>query len=129
MIEDTRAPQDHSFLIGLVTGTFVGAGLAMWFAPRLRSELRERATESARNLGRRASERYQQASSRIGETVDDIARKGQGVRNDVADTVARGAHEVARGAHEVERSAKDVERYATAAKSDGGADARRRPAS
>jgi gas vesicle protein len=107
----TQEHRDHRFVIGLLTGTFVGAGLAMWFAPRLASELRERMTDSARSLGQRASDQYQQASTRVGQAVDELARKGQGVRDDVADRVARGAHEVARGAQEVER-------YATAAKSD-----------
>jgi gas vesicle protein len=87
-----------------LTGTFVGAGLALWFAPRMASELRERVTDSARDLGRQASEHYEQASSRVGEAVGNLTRKGQDLRDDVADAVARGAHE--------------VERYATAAKTD-----------
>ena len=95
--------RDYGFVIGLLTGTFVGAGLAMWLAPRLASEIRERVADSARGLGRRASEHYQQASSRVGDAVDELTRKGQGVRDDVAETVARGARE--------------VERYARAAKS------------
>jgi gas vesicle protein len=103
--------RDHRFLIGLLTGTCVGVGLAMWFAPRLASELRERITDTARGLGQRASDQYQHASGRVGEAVDELTRRGQVVRDDVADRVARGAHEVARGAHEVER-------FATAAKSD-----------
>jgi hypothetical protein len=70
----TREHPDSGFAIGLLTGTFVGAGLAMWLVPRVR------------------------------EAVDDLTRKGQDVRDDVAEAVARGAHE--------------VERYATAAKSD-----------
>ena len=96
--------RDYGFVIGLLTGTFVGAGLAMWLAPRAASELRERMTDSARRLGRRASEQYQQASARVGEAVEELTRKGQGVRDDVAEAVARGAHE--------------VERQARAAKSD-----------
>ncbi|MEQ1573926.1 MAG: YtxH domain-containing protein [Vicinamibacterales bacterium] len=94
--------RDFGFVIGLATGTLVGAGLAMWLAPRSAAELRERLTDSAKGLGQRASERYQQAGARVGEAVDELARAGQGVRNDVADAVARGAHE--------------VERFATAAK-------------
>jgi gas vesicle protein len=104
--------RDCRFLIGLVTGTFVGAGLAMWLVPRSVAELRQRATNSARSLGRRASEQYEQASSRVGEAVDELTRKGQGVRDNVADAVARGAHE--------------VEHYATAAKSGRVSEARRR---
>jgi gas vesicle protein len=98
----TQEHRDYGFVVGLLTGTFVGAGLAMWLAPRTASELRQRMRDSARSVGERASEQYQQASTRVGEAVDELARKGQGVRDDVADAVARGAHE--------------VERYATAAK-------------
>ncbi len=94
--------RDFGFAIGLAMGTLVGAGLVMWLAPRSAAELRERLTDSAKGLGQRASERYQQAGARVGEAVDELARAGQGVRNDVADAVARGAHE--------------VERFATAAK-------------
>ena len=100
----TQQHRDYGFVIGLLTGTCVGAGLAMWLAPRLASELRERMSDSARSLGQRASEQYQQASTRVGEAVGELTRKGQGVRDNVAGAVARGAHE--------------VERYATAAKSD-----------
>jgi gas vesicle protein len=81
MTVQTQERRSHGFAIGLLTGTFVGAGLAMWLAPRMASELRERMADSAKGLGRQA----------------------QGVRDDVADAVAHGAH--------------TVERYAIAAKS------------
>lgn len=120
----TQEPRDYRFVIGLLAGTVVGAGLAMWLAPRSASELRERLTNSARSLGRRAADRYQEASTRVGEAVDELTRKGQGVRDDVADAVAHGAHEVERSAREVARGAHEVERFANAAKSDRAADAR-----
>lgn len=75
--------RDHGFAIGLLTGTFVGAGLMLWLAPRMITELRQRVTAS----------------------VDDLTRKGQGVRDDVADVVARGAHEVERFAIAAKTSA------------------------
>jgi gas vesicle protein len=99
----TQEQPDYGFVIGLVTGTIVGAGLAMWLVPRMASEIRERMSDSARSLGQRASDQYRQASTRVGDAVDEITRKGQDVRDDVAGAVARGAHE--------------VERIATAAKS------------
>lgn len=102
--------RDYGFVIGLVTGTFVGAGLMMWLAPRTASELRQRMTDSTRRFGERASEGYQLAAIRAGEAIDEITRKGQDVRDGVAEAVARGAHE--------------VERYTTAAKSDRPAGAR-----
>ncbi|OFW18831.1 MAG: hypothetical protein A3H97_14255 [Acidobacteria bacterium RIFCSPLOWO2_02_FULL_65_29] len=110
----TQEHRDHGFVIGLLTGTFVGAGLMMWLAPRTASELRQRVTDSAKRLGERASEQYQQASTGVGAAVDELTRKGRGVRDDVADVVARGAHE--------------VERYAVAAKSDRIAEIRKHSA-
>ena len=105
MTEQIQKRRDYGFAIGLMTGTFVGAGLAIWFAPKAAAEVRDRVTDSAKAFGKRAAERYREAGNRVGETVDELKQKGQGVRDDVADVVARGAHE--------------VERYATAAKSRG----------
>jgi gas vesicle protein len=101
MNEPTHARRDYSFAIGLMTGMVVGAGLAMWLAPRAAAELRERMRETARNAGQRASKRYQQATARVGDAVDEVTRRGQGVRDDVAEVVARGAHEVERFAASV----------------------------
>jgi gas vesicle protein len=119
MNEELQDRRDYGFVIGLLTGTFVGAGLAMWLVPRLASELRQRMTDSAKSLGERASEQYQQASARVGETVDELTRQGRGVRNDVGDAIddlarqGQGVRDdvadaVARGAHEVERYAKSA---------------------
>jgi gas vesicle protein len=91
-----REHRDYTFLFGLMTGTFVGAGLAIWLVPRAASELRHKLTESLDDIGGRASDQFQQASARVGETVDTITRKGQGVRDGVAEAVARGAREVER---------------------------------
>jgi gas vesicle protein len=99
MDAQTQKHRDYRFVIGLLAGTFVGAGLAVWLAPRLAPGLRRRMTAAARDLRQRASEQYQQASIRVGDAVDELARKGQGVRDDVADAVARGAHEVERRAN------------------------------
>jgi gas vesicle protein len=96
MTADTRNRGDHRFLIGLVAGTVVGAGVAIWFAPKVASELRRRMTDSAKKLSDLASERYQQVSTRVDEAVDDFTKRGQGVRDDMADAVVRGAHEVER---------------------------------
>ena len=96
MDTQTPRPRDYSFVIGILTGTFVGAGLAMWLAPRAAAELRERVKDSAKDLGKRAADQYRQASSRVVDAADELTRKGQGVRDDVANAVAHGAHEVER---------------------------------
>jgi len=92
---------DHGFAIGLLTGAFVGAGLAFWFAPRF-AALQERVSDSAKDLGKRATDRYEQISARIDKVASDVARRAQDARDGAADVVAHGAHE--------------VERYAKAAK-------------
>ena len=114
MNANTQEHRDYGFMIGLLAGTFVGAGLAMWLVPRLASELRHRVSDSARSLRHRASEQYQQVRDRAGEVRDDLIRKGQDVRDDVADAVAHGAHE--------------VERFATAAKTERVAETRKHSA-
>jgi gas vesicle protein len=109
-----KESRHYGFVIGLLTGTVAGAGLMMWLAPRTASEVRERVTDSARNLAKRASEQYEQASTRVGKAVEELSGNGHGVLDGVADAVARGAHE--------------VRRYATAAKTDHVAEPRKHSA-
>jgi gas vesicle protein len=85
---------NSGFLIGLITGGVVGAGLAIALAPRLASELRQRVKKSAADLRDAASQGYQDVSTRIAAVVDGVTAKGQAVRDEVADTVGRGAREV-----------------------------------
>ncbi len=124
-IQDNNKNPGGSFLIGLITGSAIGAGLAIYFAPRLASELRQRVTDSTTDLRNAASEGLQHVATRVADAVDrvvdvadDVTRRGQAVRDDVADAVARGAHEVGRGAREVVRSAREVEQFAMASKTD-----------
>jgi gas vesicle protein len=95
---DTQTPEHrrYGFVVGLVAGACVGAGLALWLAPRAASELGERLTDSARGLGERASERLREVNARVGDAVDELTRTGQGVRDEVAGVVARSAREVER---------------------------------
>ena len=87
--------RDYGFAMGLLTGTFVGVGLAFWCAPRL-AALHERATDAAKDLGKRATDRFEQISARIDTVASDVARKAQDARDGAADVVAHGAHEVER---------------------------------
>lgn len=96
MTTDSQDHRDYGFIYGLLTGTVLGAGLAMWLAPRLAAEVRDRAVESANRAGRIAADRYHQASTRLVDTVGDLADRGQDVRDGLADAVAQGAHVVER---------------------------------
>ena len=73
-----------SFLMGLLAGTVLGAGLGMLFAPRAGSELRNQLTEQAGRLRSTAGDAYSQASGKVNQMVDrgrdayDRARSGSG---------------------------------------------------
>lgn len=78
------------FMMGLLTGTVLGAGLGMLLAPKAGSELRGQLAEQARNLGNQASDQYRRAS----ETASGWADKGREVAGQAREAVKRGAEEV-----------------------------------
>lgn len=59
-----------SFLMGLLAGTVLGAGLGMLFAPKPGSELRSKIGEQAGRIRSTANETYQQASEKVSQMVD-----------------------------------------------------------
>ena len=85
-----------NFALGLMAGTFIGAGLMMWIAPKAAAEARRAVTDSANMFRDEAAEQYQQVSRRVVTAVDDLAASSFGVRDDAADAVVRGAKEVER---------------------------------
>lgn len=86
--------RSNTFLIGLIAGGALGAGLAIAFAPRLTPKLRGRMTTSTTNLTDAASRGYQEVSTRIAGVVDGVTASGQAVRDGVAEAVGRGARNV-----------------------------------
>ena len=81
-----------SFVIGLLTGTVLGAGLGMLFAPKSGSELRGKISEQAGNLADTASEGYRRAS----ETAGDLANRGRDIYDKARGAVSKGAEEAQR---------------------------------
>lgn len=59
-----------SFLMGLLAGTVLGAGLGMLFAPKAGNELRNQLTEQAGRLRSTAGESYGQATEKVHQMVD-----------------------------------------------------------
>ena len=88
MNSSTQEQSGYGFAMGLLTGTCVGTGLALWLAPRSAAELRSRVTRTATRIGQRASEQYEQAAVRVGKAVDELTRKSEDIRDDVAQAVA-----------------------------------------
>src|SRR5436190_12123320 len=81
-----------SFVMGLLTGTVLGAGLGMLFAPKAGAELRGALSEQAGNLANTASEGYRKAQ----EAAGDWADRGREMYDKAKDAVARGADEADR---------------------------------
>ena len=59
-----------SFLMGLLAGTVLGAGLGMLFAPRPGSELRTQLGDQASKLRTTAGGAYSQVGERVTQMVD-----------------------------------------------------------
>lgn len=76
MNEQTSHSGNYGFIAGLLAGTVVGAGLALWLTPSATAEVRDRLGASARKIG------------------DDLRHKSDDIRDQVADAVVRGAHDV-----------------------------------
>ncbi|MEP6916897.1 MAG: YtxH domain-containing protein [Acidobacteriota bacterium] len=66
-----------SFLMGLLAGTVLGAGLGMLFAPKAGAELRTQLGEQAGRIKTQATDGYQQATDKVNEKVSQIVDRGR----------------------------------------------------
>src|SRR5437763_10511792 len=81
-----------SFVMGLLTGTVLGAGLGMLFAPKSGSELRGQLSEQAGNIANAATDQYR----RVSEAAGDLADRGREMYDKARDAVSRGTEEAQR---------------------------------
>jgi gas vesicle protein len=83
-----------SFLMGLLAGTVLGAGLGMLFAPKAGAELRSQlGTQLADQTGKlrdAADPYYQQASEKVGQMVDKGKDAYDRARSSVSNMAAQG---------------------------------------
>jgi hypothetical protein len=63
-----------SFLMGLLAGTVLGAGLGMLFAPKAGSETRRQLSEQANRLRSTAGDTYQQATDKINQASEKVSQ-------------------------------------------------------
>ena len=78
-----------SFLMGLLAGTVLGAGLGMLFAPKPGNELRTQLGEQAGRLRSTANDTYQQASEKVSQIVErgrDAYDRARGTTSPTGDT-------------------------------------------
>jgi gas vesicle protein len=67
-----------SFMLGVMAGTVLGAGLAMLFAPKAGSELRSQLSEQAGELAKRAQEGYRKAREAASCCTEETERSAGG---------------------------------------------------
>jgi gas vesicle protein len=77
------------FMMGLLTGTVLGAGLGMLLAPKAGSELRGAIGEQARQWGNTAAEQYRHAR----EAAAPWMERGRDMVNQARDTATRAAEQ------------------------------------
>src|SRR5438270_11082902 len=81
-----------SFVMGLLTGTVLGAGLGMLFAPKAGSELRNQLSEQAGNLASQAQDGVRKVTENAGEWAD----RGRDIYGKAKEAVVKGADEAQR---------------------------------
>ena len=86
---DNESSGNGGFMMGLLTGTVLGAGLGMLLAPKAGSELRGAIGEQARTISNAASEQYKKAS----EAAGTLADRGREIVDKAREAVTRGADE------------------------------------
>jgi gas vesicle protein len=112
---DNEGGGGGSFVMGLLTGTVLGAGLGMLFAPKSGSELRNQLSEQAGNLANTASEGYRRAT----EAAGDWADRGREMYDKARDAAARGVDEAQRYVRETAENISGSGSTATAGGSEG----------
>ena len=79
-----------SFLMGLLAGTVLGAGLGMLFAPKAGSELRSQLVDQTGKLREKADQSYQQATEKVSQIVDRGREAYDKARSSVGSMAAQG---------------------------------------
>jgi len=93
-----------SFVMGLLTGTVLGAGLGMLFAPRAGSELRNQLAEQAGTLATNAQEGYRRAS----ETAQEGIRRASETAQRAGETAQEGIRRASETAQDGYRRASET---------------------
>jgi gas vesicle protein len=79
-----------SFLMGLLAGTILGAGLGMLFAPKSGSELRSQIGDQASRLRDKANDTYSQAGDKVSQMVDRGREAYDRARSSVSNMASTG---------------------------------------
>jgi gas vesicle protein len=91
--------EDHggAFLMGLLAGTVLGAGLGMLFAPKAGAEVRKQLSEQATRLRSTATDTMHQATEKLNRASSQASDKAAQVSDKVSQIVERGRDAYERG--------------------------------
>ena len=92
------------FVMGLLTGTVLGAGLGMLFAPKAGAELRNQLSEQAGNLASQA----QDGIRKVQESAPEWVERGKDMYGKAKDAVVKGADEARSYARDAAGTVKDT---------------------
>ena len=94
---EAAAGHRSRFLTGLVGGALIGTAAGVLFAPQINAALRNirrQLTDAAAGASDAAAEKYREATTRVGDAVDDLQQKGRAVYGKALSAVVRGAEDV-----------------------------------
>ena len=94
---EAAAGHSSGFLKGLVGGALIGTAAGVLFAPQINAALRNirrQLTDTAAGASDAAAEKYREATTRVGDAVDDLQQKGRAVYGKALSAVVRGAEDV-----------------------------------
>ena len=119
--EDTNEPRVEAagnrsrFLKGLFSGVLIGTTAGVLFAPQINAALRNirrQLTDTAAGARDAAAEKYREATTRVGDAVDDLQQKGRGVYGKALSAVVRGAEDIKERATEAQTELDQSPAYA-----------------
>ncbi|HUE89057.1 MAG TPA: YtxH domain-containing protein [Vicinamibacterales bacterium] len=81
-------PSGASFMLGILTGAFVGAGIALLFAPKPGTEIRAQLGERYRGLADRVGEQTESLRATAGQLRDQGRERIQQMSSQLSDRVS-----------------------------------------
>ena len=77
-----------SFVLGMMTGAFIGAGVALLFAPKTGTEMRHRLSEQYRGLADRVGEQAHNLRENAQQLREQGRERVQQLSNELSDRVS-----------------------------------------
>lgn len=84
-------PSGSSFMLGILTGAFVGAGVALLFAPKSGTEMRAQLSEQSRRLADRVNEQTESLRATAGQLRDQGRERVQQLSSQLSDRASSAA--------------------------------------